>query len=170
MMLESGYQPGITYIAVQKRHHTRLFCAEKKDMDGKSGNIPAGTTVDSGITHPQEFDFYLCSHAGIQGTSRPSHYHVLWDDNTFTADELQQLTYQLCHTYVRCTRSVSIPSPAYYAQLVAFRARYHLVEKDHDSGEGSAHSSGNSEDRSSTHSIARAVPVHTDSTNVMYFA
>ncbi len=32
MMLEAGYQPGITYIAVQKRHHTRLFCAEKKDM------------------------------------------------------------------------------------------------------------------------------------------
>ncbi len=67
-----------------------------------------------------------------QGTSRPSHYHVLWDDNCFTADELQLLTYQLCHTYVRCTRSVSIPAPAYYARLVAFRARYHLVDKDHD--------------------------------------
>ncbi|KAL0166440.1 hypothetical protein M9458_038284, partial [Cirrhinus mrigala] len=97
-----------------------------------SGNVPAGTTVDSTITHPSEFDFYLCSHAGIQGTSRPSHYHVLWDDNCFTADELQLLTYQLCHTYVRCTRSVSIPAPAYYARLVAFRARYHLVDKDHD--------------------------------------
>lgn len=33
---------------------------------GKSGNVPAGTTVDSTITHPSEFDFYLCSHAGIQ--------------------------------------------------------------------------------------------------------
>lgn len=68
----------------------------------------------------------------FQGTSRPSHYHVLWDDNRFNADELQTLTYQLCHTYVRCTRSVSIPAPAYYAHLVAFRARYHLVEKEHD--------------------------------------
>lgn len=67
-----------------------------------------------------------------QGTSRPSHYHVLWDDNHFDSDELQCLTYQLCHTYVRCTRSVSIPAPAYYAHLVAFRARYHLVEKEHD--------------------------------------
>jgi hypothetical protein len=68
----------------------------------------------------------------LQGTSRPSHYHVLWDDNSLTADELQQLTYQMCHTYVRCTRSVSIPAPAYYAHLVAFRARYHLVDRDHD--------------------------------------
>ncbi len=102
-------------------------------QQGRSGNIPAGTTVDQGITSPQEFDFYLCSHTGIQvrymtlavryvwgltvslffqGTSRPSHYHVLWDDNNFTADELQVLTYQLCHTYVRCTRSVSVPAPA----------------------------------------------------------
>ena len=66
MKLEIGYQPGITYIVVQKRHHTRLFCADRKDQCGKSGNIPAGTTVDVGITHPTEFDFYLCSHAGIQ--------------------------------------------------------------------------------------------------------
>ncbi|XP_021356155.1 protein argonaute-2-like isoform X8 [Mizuhopecten yessoensis] len=168
MKLEMGYQPGITFIVVQKRHHTRLFCADRKDQIGRSGNIPAGTTVDVGITHPTEFDFYLCSHAGIQGTSRPSHYHVLWDDNRFQADELQTLTYQLCHTYVRCTRSVSIPAPAYYAHLVAFRARYHLVEKEHDSGEGSRHSD-NSEDRTPT-AMARAVTVHPDTTKVMYFA
>jgi len=166
--LEPDYKPGITFIVVQKRHHTRLFCADKKEQSGKSGNIPAGTTVDIGITHPTEFDFYLCSHQGIQGTSRPSHYHVLWDDNHFEADELQQLTYQLCHTYVRCTRSVSIPAPAYYAHLVAFRARYHLVEKEHDSGEGS-HVSGGSEDRAPA-AMARAITVHADSKKVMYFA
>ena len=32
MKLEVGYQPGITFIVVQKRHHTRLFCADKKDQ------------------------------------------------------------------------------------------------------------------------------------------
>lgn len=166
--LEPDYKPGITFIVVQKRHHTRLFCADKKEQSGKSGNIPAGTTVDIGITHPTEFDFYLCSHQGIQGTSRPSHYHVLWDDNRFDADELQQLTYQLCHTYVRCTRSVSIPAPAYYAHLVAFRARYHLVEKEHDSGEGSQ-VSGGSEDRPPA-AMARAITVHANTKEVMYFA
>ncbi|KFV08548.1 Protein argonaute-1, partial [Pterocles gutturalis] len=64
--LEKDYQPGITYIVVQKRHHTRLFCADKNEryLDLsfcflKSGNIPAGTTVDTNITHPFEFDFYL---------------------------------------------------------------------------------------------------------------
>ena len=64
--LESAYQPGISFIVVQKRHHTRLFCRNRDDKIGRSGNIPAGTTVDMGICHPTEFDFYLCSHAGIQ--------------------------------------------------------------------------------------------------------
>jgi len=74
--------------------------------------------------------------------------------------------FQLCHTYVRCTRSVSIPAPAYYAHLVAFRARYYLVEKEHDSGEGS-HLSGGSEDRAPA-AMARAVTVHQNTREVMY--
>lgn len=85
----------------------------------------------TGCGHGQHLSFHPVP-SPWQGTSRPSHYYVLWDDNRFTADELQILTYQLCHTYVRCTRSVSIPAPAYYARLVAFRARYHLVDKEHD--------------------------------------
>ncbi|CAF3779638.1 unnamed protein product [Rotaria sp. Silwood1] len=168
--LEAAYQPGITFIVVQKRHHTRLFCADKKEQCGKSGNIPPGTTVDVAITHPTEYDFYLCSHAGIQGTSRPSHYHVLWDDNNFTSDELQALTYQLCHTYVRCTRSVSIPAPAYYAHLVAFRARYHLIEREPESNEGSHQSSNGDSNGQQQVQLSRAVTVHPDSAQVMYFA
>ncbi|KAJ7389269.1 argonaute 1 [Desmophyllum pertusum] len=127
MLLEKGYQPKITFVVVQKRHHTRLFCENKRDASGKAQNVPPGTTVDSGITHPYEFDFYLCSHCGIQETSRPTHYRVLYDDNAFTADSLQKLTYQLCHVYARCTRSVSMPAPAYYAHLVAFRAKHHVT-------------------------------------------
>lgn len=128
--IEPDYQPGVTYISVQKRHHTRFFCVNSNDQSGKSGNVPPGTTVDTTITQPSEYDFYICSHAGIQGTSRPSHYYVLWDDNRIEPDDIQAVTYQLCHTYVRCTRSVSIPAPAYYAHLVAFRARHHLVDRD----------------------------------------
>ena len=67
MKLEKEYRPRITFIVVQKRHHTRLFCENSRDETGKiARNIPPGTTVDSGITHPYEFDFYLCSHFGIQ--------------------------------------------------------------------------------------------------------
>ena len=56
-------------------------------------------------------DFYLLSHEGIQGTSRPCHYQVLWDDSDFTADELEVLSFYLCHLYSRCTKAVSYPTP-----------------------------------------------------------
>nr|GEX54155.1 protein argonaute 5 [Tanacetum cinerariifolium] len=42
------------------------------------------------------------------GKSRLTHYHVLYDENKFTADRLQMLTNSLCYTYQRCTRSVFI--------------------------------------------------------------
>lgn len=140
--LEKGYEPGITFLVVQKRHHTRLFCSER-DAAGRAGNIPPGTTVDNKITHPTERDFYLCSHQGIQGTSRPTHYHVLWDDNDLTMDQLETMTYAMCHLYSRCTRSVSIPTPAYYAHLVAFRAKVHI--KDLCQSENSSLASGEQE-------------------------
>ena len=40
-------------------------------------------------------------------------------------DQIQELTYYLCHIYSRCERSVSYPAPTYYAHLAAFRAREH---------------------------------------------
>ncbi|KAL1568351.1 argonaute 1B [Salvia divinorum] len=134
--LEPNYQPTVTFVVVQKRHHTRLFANNHSDRHSvdRSGNILPGTVVDSKICHPTEFDFYLCSHAGIQGTSRPAHYHVLWDENKFSADALQSLTNNLCYTYARCTRSVSIVPPAYYAHLAAFRARFYMEPETSDCG------------------------------------
>lgn len=134
--LEPNYQPPVTFIVVQKRHHTRLFANNHRDKSStdRSGNILPGTVVDSKICHPTEFDFYLCSHAGIQGTSRPAHYHVLWDENNFTADGIQSLTNNLCYTYARCTRSVSVVPPAYYAHLAAFRARFYMEPDAQEQG------------------------------------
>ncbi|CAA0806620.1 Protein argonaute 10 [Striga hermonthica] len=140
--LEPNYQPPVTFIVVQKRHHTRLFANNHRDKSStdKSGNILPGTVIDSKICHPTEFDFYLCSHAGIQGTSRPAHYHVLWDENNFTADGIQSLTNNLCYTYARCTRSVSVVPPAYYAHLAAFRARFYLEPDVAENGSGNGQS------------------------------
>ena len=109
----------------------------------KNGNALAGTVVDQGINHPTEGDFYLLSHEGIQGTSRPCHYQVLWDDSDFSADELEVLAYYLCHLYSRCTRAVSYPTPTYYAHLVAERTRKHHNELAYSDGGSTSGSSGN---------------------------
>lgn len=78
-----GIKPTITLIIVGKRHHVRFFPRVENEGD-RSGNCVAGTVVDSDVINPVEFDFYLQSHGGILGTSRPAHYNVLIDENRFT--------------------------------------------------------------------------------------
>ncbi|GLT80816.1 hypothetical protein SLA2020_522340 [Shorea laevis] len=124
-----------------------------------------GTVVDTDICHPTEFDFYLNSHAGSQGASRPTHYHVLSDENRFTADALQVLTNNLCYTYARCTRSVSIVPPAYYAHLAAFRARYYIEGESSD-----ATSSGESKTTKEKTKEVRQLPIIKDNVkDVMFY-
>jgi len=115
--------PTITVVVVGKRHHVR-FVPTHGQAD-KSGNCPAGTVVEDVVGHPTEFDFYLQSHGGLLGTSRSAHYNVLYDENNFTPDSLQALSFGLCHVYARATRSVSIPAPVYYADIVCERAKNH---------------------------------------------
>ncbi|KAF2363240.1 Argonaute linker 1 domain [Trinorchestia longiramus] len=119
------YKPPMTFMCVQKRHHTRLFCEDERDTD-KSGNVRAGTVVDTVITTHSNRNFFLCSHGGIQGTSKPAHYTVLWDDSDLNMDHLQLLTNSLCHNYARCFRAVSLPSPVLYADRAAYRAKTRL--------------------------------------------
>ncbi|CAI2314807.1 unnamed protein product [Caenorhabditis sp. 36 PRJEB53466] len=128
--IEQNYQPGITFIGLDVTHHTRLFAADDIDKVGSSQNVPAGTIVETGITVNNLFEFYLVSHAGIQGTSRPTKYVVMWDDNQMPPEDVHDMTYQLCHTQSRCTRSVSIPSPVYYAKLVAQRAKILMAQEN----------------------------------------
>ncbi|KAJ8673622.1 hypothetical protein QAD02_004884 [Eretmocerus hayati] len=115
----------ITFVVVQKRHHIRFFPTHKDDSDDpmKGFNVKAGTIVDTLITHPTDIVFYLVSHASIQGTARPTKYTCLCNDKGMSEDEIEKLTYYLCHVYTRCARSVSYPAPTYYAHLAAFRGR-----------------------------------------------
>jgi len=173
--LDPNFKPAITYIVCQKRHHTRLYPVDKQNQD-RSGNIQAGTVVDQGITSTVDFDFYLNSHQGIQGTNKPAKYHVLVDENKpqFTPDQLQRLTFNLCHLYARCTRSVSIPAPTYYAHLATDRARAHLASDKYqfDSSDGASSVAGAGAGpgpRQDIASILKDVSPHDMTKNRMYW-
>ncbi|KAK6638813.1 hypothetical protein RUM43_007082 [Polyplax serrata] len=116
----------VTFIVVQKRHHTRLYPTSERNEVGKNFNVPVGTCVDTDIVHPRDLDFYLVSHASILGTARPTRYRVVVNDNGIDDDEIERTAYYLCHMFSRCNRSVSYPSPTYNAHLAAFRVRSYL--------------------------------------------
>ncbi|TPX48761.1 hypothetical protein SeLEV6574_g01860 [Synchytrium endobioticum] len=123
----------LTYIVITKRHHIRFIPSEAKDAS-RSGNCPPGTTIDYGVTHPFLFDYLQYGQQGLLGTSRPAHYTVLYDDQNWTADEIQDLCWRLCHVSARCNRSISLVAPVAYAHLVANRGRYYH-ERDESQGE-----------------------------------
>lgn len=123
--VKSG-KPELTFIVVGKRHHVRFFPKNRNEGD-RSGNCPPGFVADQGVGNPAVRDFYLQSHGGLLGTSRPSHYITLRDDiYKHNVDDLQELAFTLCHAYARATRSVSIPAPVYYADIVCARGAFHF--------------------------------------------
>lgn len=105
--------PKFTVIVAQKNHHTKFFQA------GAPENVPPGTVVDTKVVHPKNYDFYMCAHAGMIGTSRPAHYHVLLDEIGFSPDELQNVIHSLSYVYQRSTTALSIAAPICYAHLAA---------------------------------------------------
>lgn len=121
-----GNEIPITFIVVRKRHHTRFNVMNRSDGVGKNANVPPGTVVDTHIVYPFFGDFFLCNQMGSQGTSQPAHYTVINDDNNFRLEEIQSLTYNLCHTSARSTTSISVPSSVMYADLAAARAMDYL--------------------------------------------
>ena len=50
---------------------------------------------------------------------------MLHDEIGFDATTLPLVCYQMCHSYARCARSVSLVPVVYYAHLVAARGRVH---------------------------------------------
>ncbi|KAL6707418.1 Protein argonaute [Coniothyrium glycines] len=124
--------PKFTVVIAGKRHHIRFF-PEAGKGDRNNNPLP-GTLVESGCTHPFEFDFYLCSHVAIKGTARPIHYQCILNEGNWKAMELQQFIFEHSYQYVRSTTPVSLHPAVYYAHLAADRARAHLSDSPVSSG------------------------------------
>ncbi|KAF9023414.1 argonaute-like protein [Hymenopellis radicata] len=125
------YTPKLTIIVCGKRHHTRFYPTDEKGAD-QNGNPKPGTVVDRGVTSVYHFDFFLQAHAGLKGTTRPTHYYVVHDEIGFKADELQTLTHQISYLYARATKAVSLASPAYYADMACERGRCYIHKLLHN--------------------------------------
>lgn len=120
--------PPINVIVVNKRHHMRAFPITPNDGDGsRFNNVLPGTVIDNDIVSPAFMQFFLASHSAIQGCTRPTKYTVILNECKINADDMEALTYCLCHMYARCNRSVSYPNCTYYAHWMADRAKKYIA-------------------------------------------
>ncbi|KAL9607475.1 MAG: hypothetical protein Q9167_007612 [Letrouitia subvulpina] len=128
-------KPRMTIAIVGKRHNTRFYPTRKEEAD-RSWNPQNGTVVDRGVTEARNWDFFLQAHTAIQGTARPAHYYLVYDQIfrqqqvkapfQSAADAFEDLTHNLCYLFGRRTKAVSRCPPAYYADLVCDKARCYL--------------------------------------------
>ncbi|XP_054817018.1 protein argonaute 4A-like [Prosopis cineraria] len=133
---QESWDPKFTVIIAQKNHHTKFF----QQVNARE-NVPPGTVIDNTVCHSKNNDFYMCAHAGMIGTSRPTHYHVLCDEIGFSADELQEFVHSLCYVYQRSTTAISVVAPICYAHLAAAQVAQFI--KFDELSESSSSSSSN---------------------------
>jgi eukaryotic translation initiation factor 2C len=114
----------ITVIIASKRHHVRAFPIGKDGADHKGNPLP-GVLIERDVTSYIDFDFFLFSHTAIQGTSRPVHYTIIYDDAQHRPELIQNMLYEHCYQYMRSTTSVSLHPAVYYAHLASNRAKAH---------------------------------------------
>ncbi|KAE9523124.1 hypothetical protein AGLY_016478 [Aphis glycines] len=118
---------GLAFIIVKKRISTRFFLNTEKKKEHYQ-NPPPGTVVDSSITDPTMYDFYLVSQHVTMGTVTPTHYNVIVDTLNETATKpitpnvMQQLTYKLTHMYYNWTGAVRVPALCQLAHKLAYLA------------------------------------------------
>ncbi|KAJ6235251.1 piwi-like protein [Anaeramoeba flamelloides] len=113
-MCSEEYKPELTWVVAQKRIKTRYF--------NNSQNPMPGSIIDSVITKPNRFDFFLVPQHVNQGSATPVHYQCIYDNSKIPGDTLIEITYKLCHMYYNWTGTVRVPMVIQYAQKAAFLA------------------------------------------------
>jgi hypothetical protein len=116
-----------------------------------------------------EFDWYLQAHAGLQGTVRPTHYTVVYDENSMGADEIQQGTHTASYLYGRATKAVSLVPPAYYADLACERGRCYLHKLLQGIGSSGATSTSNDEQIKQEAARMWQAGIHASLRNTMFY-
>lgn len=104
---ESEAQPiKLTFIIVTKRINTRFMLKAMAAGQRTLENPSPGTIVDTGVTRPDRYEFYLISQSVRAGTVCPTHYHIILDTTVFRANNQQALAYKMCHLYYNWMVSV----------------------------------------------------------------
>uniref|UniRef100_A0A8C5I3P2 Piwi domain-containing protein n=1 Tax=Gouania willdenowi TaxID=441366 RepID=A0A8C5I3P2_GOUWI len=111
-----GYEPKLSVVVVTKRISCRFFA----HINGSVSNPPPGTVVDTEVTRPEWYDFYIVSQAVHNGSVSPTHYNVVYDTSGLKPDHMQRLTYKLCHMYFNWQGIIRVPAPCMYAHKLAF--------------------------------------------------
>jgi len=126
MGMKEDYDPGFTFIVVQKRINTKIFSLASKQ--GSYENPGPGMIVDHTITRFKYKDFYLIPQHVGQGTVTPTHFIIVRENSNpkLKPDDIQKISYKLTHMYFNWSGTVRVPSPCQYAHKLVELVGEHI--------------------------------------------
>ena len=102
--------PKINFCVVNRKTSSKFF------ENGKELKNPeSGTVIDSGVTSPGYYEFYLQPQYVNQGTANPVYFHVLYDTTGVPIEIFEEMTYKLTYYYTNWNGPIPIPAPLQYA-------------------------------------------------------
>ncbi|XP_055349505.1 piwi-like protein 1 [Paramacrobiotus metropolitanus] len=117
--LSTNKKIALTYMVVSRNVGTRFFQENGKTV----GNPLPGTVVDRVVTRADRRDFFVVAQNVREGTASPTYYHVIVDDAGRKMDDLQLMTYRLCHLYYNWQGPICVPAALMcakkHSQLIA---------------------------------------------------
>lgn len=71
------------------------------------------------LTFPFSYDFYLVSQSVRQGTVTPTSYNIIYDTSGLPPDRMQMLTYKYTHLYYNWSGCTRVPAVVQYAHKLS---------------------------------------------------
>ena len=77
--------------------------------------------IENKVVSKVDSEFYMISQSVTSGTVNPTNYRVLLNERapSIQLNNLQSLTFMLCHMYYNSTGQIKVPAPCHYAYKLA---------------------------------------------------
>ena len=110
--------PKLVFILVTKRINNRFYKIDKRK--GRIGNPDSGLIVHSDVVSDDKFDFFMVAQNVNQGTATPTHYEVLLNESSFSADFFFTMTFYQTFNYYNWSGPVKVPAVCQCAHKQAY--------------------------------------------------
>ena len=121
----ANFKPKFSIISVNKKSDLKFFQCE----DGKKEvtNPPSGTVIDTDVTTPDYFEFYLQAQHVNQGTANPVHFHCIWDTTGMPIEDMENITFNQTFYYWNWNGPIREPAALKFAEVCSqFNAKVKL--------------------------------------------
>ena len=130
-VLEGGIKecaPTFALFAVNKNSDLKFF---QRTGPNSYANTKTGTVIDSQVTEPNKFEFYLQGPDVNRGTASPTHYLCIYNTiKDLSLSDYEEIAYKQSFYYWNWCGPIRIPAALKYAEVSNLFSNRNLNDSD----------------------------------------